>query len=118
MWRTPRRVSDSQRISAPVSFIKPSSCATAKRPTPSMQTALERENQERVLGHHAIGVARCRSFPRGKALLQLRGGELDVERALRDVENNDVTVGDGGDGAAVHSFRGDVSCHQAMCGAG
>ncbi len=71
----------------------------------------------RVLGEHALRVAGRGRRPRGEPLLQLLGGEIEVEPPVRDVEHDRVAVADGRDRPAAGGLGRDMADHQAVGGA-
>ena len=71
-------------------------------------------NEKRVFGHDAAGETRSRRFPVGETLFDLLGGQFDVERAVGNVKDDDVAVGDGGNRTAVRCFGCHVPRHQAV----
>src|SRR5262245_26922838 len=73
-----------------------------------------RRYEERVLGHDAVGEAWRRRLPVGQSLLNLPGGQFDAERAIGNVEDDGVTIGDCCDGAAARSLGSDVARHESV----
>src|SRR4029077_3089192 len=57
-------------------------------------------------------------LPSREAALDFGVGELNVERALGNVERDDVAIVYCGDGAAIRGFRRDMAGHESMGGAG
>src|SRR3989441_9870658 len=71
-------------------------------------------DEARVLRQGAPGIARLRSLHALETLLQLGGGQLDVELALFDVDHDGVTVAKRRDRAAFGSLGRDVADHESV----